>query len=83
MHCLYKIREIFDNLLVLLKDANLAKDFANEMLQEGIYVIGFSYPVVAKGLARIRVQLSACHSTEDIEKCVKAFEVIGKRKGVI
>ncbi len=40
---------------VLLKDANLAKDFANEMMKEGIYVIGFSYPVVAKGLARIRV----------------------------
>jgi glycine C-acetyltransferase len=66
-----------------LRDANLAKDFANEMLDQGIYVVGFSYPVVGKDLARIRVQLSACHEPEDVEKCIKAFKTIGKKKGVI
>ena len=53
------------------------------MLLEGVYVIGFSFPVVGKDLARIRVQLSACHETEDVEKCIKAFETIGRRRGVI
>lgn len=68
---------------VLLRDASLARDFANEMLEQGIYVIGFSFPVVAKGLARIRVQLSACHEPRDVEHCVRAFEQIGRKKGVI
>ena len=50
---------------------------------EGIYVIGFSFPVVPKGKARIRVQISASHTTEDIDKCVNAFKTIGKKLGVI
>lgn len=61
----------------------MTTQFADAMLKEGVYVIGFSYPVVATGLARIRVQLSACHSIQDVEKCVKAFKTVGKRMGVI
>jgi len=53
--------------------------FFNLITDEGIYVIGFSYPVVPKGKARIRVQISASHSTQDIDKCVNAFEKIGKQ----
>jgi glycine C-acetyltransferase len=68
---------------VLLREASLASKFADEMLSEGIYVIGFSYPVVPHDFARIRVQLSAEHSTEDVEKCIDAFITIGKRKGVV
>jgi glycine C-acetyltransferase len=52
--------------------------FSN-LTDEGIYVIGFSYPVVPKGKARIRVQISASHSPQDIDKCVNAFEKIGKQ----
>ncbi len=52
-------------------------------LAEGIYVIGFSYPVVPKGKARIRVQISAAHTTEDIDKTVDAFIKIGKKRNVI
>ena len=68
---------------VMLGDARLASEFADEMLEQGIYVIGFSYPVVPKGKARIRVQVSAVHSTEDIDRCVNAFISIGKNKGII
>lgn len=68
---------------VLLKDAKLASDFADEMLNEGIYVIGFSFPVVAKGLARIRVQLSARHTKDDVQRCISAFEKIGRKFKVI
>ncbi|MEM9101356.1 MAG: glycine C-acetyltransferase [Pseudomonadota bacterium] len=68
---------------VMLGDAQLAKDFANEMLVEGIYVIGFSYPVVPKGQARIRTQMSAAHSIEQIDQAVAAFEKVGKKLGVI
>jgi glycine C-acetyltransferase len=68
---------------VLLRDAKLTTEFADELLQEGIYVIGFSYPVVGKDLARIRVQLSACHSEQDVLNCVKAFEKVGKRRNLI
>jgi glycine C-acetyltransferase len=68
---------------VFLGDASLASKFADEILNEGIYVIGFSYPVVPKGLARIRVQISAAHSIEQIEKCIAAFEKVGKKLGVI
>lgn len=63
---------------VMLGDAKLASQFADLMLGEGIYVIGFSYPVVPKGKARIRVQISASHTTRDIDRCVNAFEKIGK-----
>ena len=68
---------------VMLGEARLASEFADEMLERGIYVIGFSYPVVPKGKARIRVQISAVHSTEEIDRCVNAFISIGKKKGVV
>jgi glycine C-acetyltransferase len=64
-------------------DAKLAQDMARELLEEGIYVIGFSYPVVPRGKARIRVQLSAAHETEDIDRAVEAFTKVGRKLGVI
>jgi len=64
-------------------DAKLAQDFARDMLDEGIYVIGFSFPVVPRGQARIRVQLSAGHETEHIDKAIEAFVKIGKKHNVI
>ncbi|GMQ81264.1 MAG: glycine C-acetyltransferase [Rhodothermia bacterium] len=68
---------------IMLYEARLASDIASDMLDEGIYVIGFSYPVVPKGEARIRVQLSAAHSREHLDRCVDAFARIGKKHGVI
>lgn len=68
---------------VMLGDAKLAKEFASKMLQEGIYVISFSYPVVPQGMARIRTQMSAAHSRQDIDKAVAAFEKVGKTLKVI
>jgi glycine C-acetyltransferase len=68
---------------VMLGDAKLASSIADELLKEGIYVIGFSYPVVPKGEARIRVQLSAAHSRQDLELALEAFKKVGKAKGVI
>ncbi len=68
---------------VMLYDAKLSQDFAGKLLEEGIYVIGFYYPVVPKGQARIRVQLSAAHDKEHIDKAVAAFEKVGKELGVI
>ncbi len=68
---------------VMLYDAKLSQDFAARLLDEGIYVIGFYYPVVPEGQARIRVQLSAAHETEHIDKAVAAFEKVGKELGVI
>ncbi len=68
---------------IMLGDAKLAQDMARALLEEGIYVIGFSFPVVPKGQARIRVQISAAHSTEMLDRCVGAFERVGKRLGVI
>jgi glycine C-acetyltransferase len=68
---------------VMLYDARLSQDFAARLLEEGIYVIGFYFPVVAKGQARIRVQLSAGHEKEHLDKAIKAFEKIGKELGVI
>lgn len=68
---------------VMLYDAKLSQDFAALLLEEGIYVTGFSYPVVPKGQARIRVQLSAAHETEHIEKAIAAFEKTGRKLGVI
>lgn len=68
---------------VMLGDAKLAGEMARALLEEGIYVIGFSYPVVPKGEARIRVQLSAQHTPEQIDRAVAAFATIGKRLGVI
>jgi glycine C-acetyltransferase len=68
---------------MMLYDAKLSQDFAAKLLDEGIYVIGFYYPVVPKGQARIRVQLSAAHEKEHLDKALKAFEKIGKELGVI
>ena len=68
---------------VMLYDAKLAQQFAAKLLDEGIYVIGFFYPVVAKGQARIRVQLSAAHEKEHLDKALAAFEKVGKELGVI
>ena len=68
---------------VMLYDAELSQRFANRLLEEGIYVIGFFYPVVPKGLARIRVQLSAAHSSAHIDKAISAFTKVGRELGVI
>ncbi|MDZ7612499.1 MAG: glycine C-acetyltransferase [Flavobacteriaceae bacterium] len=68
---------------VMLYDAKLAQQMANELLKEGIYVIGFFFPVVPKGKARIRVQLSAAHSKDHIDKAVAAFIKVGKKLNVI
>ncbi len=68
---------------VMLGEAQLSQDMANKLLEEGIYVIGFFFPVVPKGKARIRVQLSAAHSREHLDKCINAFTKVGKELGVI
>ncbi len=68
---------------VMLYDAKLAQEFAAKLLKEGIYVIGFFFPVVPKGQARIRVQLSAAHEQIHLEKCIAAFIKIGKEMKVI
>lgn len=68
---------------VMLYDAKLSQDMAEKLLSEGIYVIGFFYPVVPKGKARIRVQLSAAHTREHLDKAIAAFEKIGKELGII
>jgi glycine C-acetyltransferase len=68
---------------VMLYDAKLSQKMADMLLEEGIYVIGFFFPVVPKGKARIRVQLSAAHTTEHLDKAIKAFIKIGKKLGVI
>lgn len=68
---------------VMLYDAKLSQDFAQQMLEEGIYVIGFYYPVVPQGKARIRVQISAGHNQEHLDKAIAAFEKVGKNLGVI
>ncbi len=63
---------------VWLGDAKVASELSNKLLNENIFVIGFSYPVVPKGQARIRVQLSASHTEEQVKKCVEAFTKSGK-----
>jgi glycine C-acetyltransferase len=68
---------------VMLYDAKLSQDMANRLLEEGIYVIGFFYPVVPKGKARIRVQLSAAHNKEHLDKAIAAFTKVGKELNVI
>jgi len=68
---------------VMLYDAKLAQTFAAKMLEEGIYVIGFYYPVVPKEKARIRVQLSAAHEQKHLDKAIEAFTKVGKELGVI
>ena len=68
---------------IMLYDSVLAAKFADRLLQEGIYVIGFFYPVVPKGQARIRVQISAAHDTSQLEKAIAAFIAVGKELGVV
>jgi glycine C-acetyltransferase len=68
---------------VMLYDAKLAQQFAEALLAEGIYVIGFFYPVVPKNQARIRVQLSAAHEPQHIDQAIAAFTKVGQRLGVI
>ncbi|MBX7079941.1 MAG: glycine C-acetyltransferase [Nannocystaceae bacterium] len=68
---------------IMLGEAKLAVDFAARLLEHGIYVIGFSYPVVPKGQARIRVQLSAAHSAADVDRAIAAFSEVGKQLGVL
>lgn len=68
---------------IMLYDAALSQQFANELLNEGVYAIGFFYPVVAKGQARIRTQISAAHSIKDLDKAIAAFIKVGKKLNVI
>ena len=68
---------------VMLGDAKIATTMAEKLLQEGIYVIGFSYPVVPMGKARIRVQMSAAHTTAHLDKAIAAFEKVGKEMKMI
>lgn len=68
---------------IMLYEAPIAQQFAKELLSEGIYVIGFFFPVVAQGKARIRVQISAAHEQEHLEKAVAAFTKVGKKLGII
>jgi len=67
----------------MLYDAKLSQVMADELLKKGIYVIGFFFPVVPKDKARIRVQLSAAHSKEHLDKAINAFKEVGKALGVI
>ena len=68
---------------VMIGDAALAQAMAAKMLERGIYVIGFSFPVVPRGQARIRTQMSAAHSFDDIDRAVEAFGAVGRELGVI
>src|SRR5688500_7080812 len=68
---------------IMLYDAVVARNFASKLLNEGVYVIGFFYPVVAKGLARIRVQLSAAHDQKHLDKAIAGFVKVGKELGVL
>jgi glycine C-acetyltransferase len=68
---------------VMLYDARLSQEFAAALQEEGIYVTGFYYPVVPQGQARIRVQLSAAHTREQLDKGIAAFVKVGKRLGVL
>jgi glycine C-acetyltransferase len=68
---------------VMLGDAALATKMADELLKRGIYVIGFSYPVVPQGQARIRIQVSAAHTDEQLDRAIAAFAEVGKQLGVL
>ena len=80
----FEIREgIHPIVPIMLYEATLAQKMASDLLDEGIYVIGFSYPVVPKGQARIRVQVSAAHTREHLDKAIDAFTRVGKKHGVL
>ena len=67
----------------MLGDARLASEMSDRLLQEGIYVVGFSFPVVPRGQARIRTQMSAAHDREHLDRAIAAFEKVGRELGVI
>ena len=67
----------------MLGDAKLASTMADKLLERGIYVVGFSYPVVPKGQARIRTQMSAAHDSVHLDKAISAFADVGRELGVI
>jgi glycine C-acetyltransferase len=67
----------------MLGDAKLASAMADQMLEEGVYVIGFSYPVVPQGQARIRAQMSAAHEQHHLDKAIAAFSKVGKQLNII
>ena len=68
---------------VMLGEATLAQEMSAQLLERGVYVIGFSFPVVPRGQARIRTQMSAAHSREDLERAVVAFAEVGRELGII
>ena len=68
---------------VMLHDAKLAQEMSAKLLDEGVYVVGFFYPVVPKGKARIRTQMSAAHTPEQIDQTIAAFTKVGRELGVI
>jgi glycine C-acetyltransferase len=68
---------------VMLGDATLATKMADKLLEKGIYVIGFSFPVVPQGQARIRIQLSAAHTADQLDMAIAAFTEVGKELGVV
>ena len=68
---------------VMLYDAGIAQKMAKYLLEEGIYVVGFFYPVVPKGKARIRVQISAAHEKEHLSRAIKGFKKVGKKLQII
>jgi glycine C-acetyltransferase len=67
----------------MLYDAKLASDMARELFDEGVYVVGFSFPVVPKGQARIRTQVSAAHELADLDRAIEAFKTVGARHGIL
>jgi len=80
----FEIKEGFHPIVpIMLHDAKLVQDMARELYNEGIYVIGFFYPVVPRGTARIRVQLSAAHEFEHIDRAIAAFTKVGKKLGIL
>ena len=68
---------------IMLYDSVIAKEMSEALLEEGVYVVGFYFPVVPKGKARIRVQLSASHSKEELNLAIEAFQKIGKKLDII
>jgi glycine C-acetyltransferase len=68
---------------VMLGEATLAQEMASRMLEKGVYVIGFAFPVVPKGQARIRTQMSAAHTTEDVARAIDVFAEVGRDLGII
>lgn len=77
------LRESLNENTLYLHDAKLAQNVARDLLAEGIYVIAFSFPVVPKGEARIRVQVSAAHTHEHLNRAVAACATVGRRQGVV